>query len=125
MGFFTLLSGLPEKLILYVVMGIVIIALFVGGYLVISHNAKHEQALIDQQKVLQTVIDNQNKFIEEQKSIIQLNNESTNQLTESLNEIQKKTSELTEFLASPGAIASDRPSSDILKQTIERLRGNQ
>lgn len=120
-GIFAWFAGLGIKLVLV----LVLIASLVGSvsalYFSITHNARVQQQLADLTKRQQEVIDQQAKTIAVIEEIQALGNASTVDHSKEVEAIKEQLKALEDYLNSPEANKGDRPSSEILKRTIEEL----
>jgi hypothetical protein len=104
-----------------------IVALFLAGLIwagvahydkIITENAYLKHA---NQQLMQTVADKE-KEIQDTRDLLTLQSSSIDSLQQSIDDITKKYGTLEEYLNSQDAAKSDRPSSDILKETVRRLK---
>lgn len=118
---FSLFGGLSLKLVLILALSTTILGMGTGLYFSIKHSGVIEQQLKDQKKEYERVIGDQKQTIEDQKSILDLNEASISDLTKDIEGHKLKFQDLSDFLDSDEARAEDRPASDLLKKIIEKL----
>ena len=100
-----------------------IIAVLVGGYFVIVHNAAQNQLLKDQAIISAQVIKNQQEFAEKTAAVAKLQQEQTDALSKELKDLQDNTDSINASLNDPDVIKLDKGSSELLKKVIKQLSG--
>ena len=109
-----------SKLQLYIVGAI---ALF-GLYKVWEHNVE-QQALIEyNQRQLEQVIQDQQKFQQKMQAVEEKQKVIENDLAIQNDQVNKTLSTVTEYLDSKAAKKQDKPASDIFKKTVTELRNS-
>src|SRR5256885_7474798 len=111
-----------NQMVIYIVGFLIIAALVVGGYLYWKHNVTTTAQLKFNNQQLEQTIKDQQEFIDQTKKI----NDDQNQIIIDLNktnaELALKLKDVDDFLNSPDAEKSNRESSDVIKETIKRLK---
>src|ERR1035437_4403985 len=100
-------------------------AVLFGLYFLIVHTAKVEQKAVDQGVILQQVVKDQKDFIDKTQQIITDQTTATNNLNDAITKIQTDTSTINTELNNPDLVKKDRPASDILKNVVKDLSGQQ
>lgn len=118
---FSLFTGLSVKVILILALVAGILGTGTTLYFSVKHSGEIAQQLIDQRKEFERVIGEQSKTIEDQKTILDLNESSISDLNTEIEGHKTKFQELEDFLNSPEARNADHPASDFLRSVIERL----
>lgn len=116
-GFGSLLSG-PLK---WVFIGLVVVVLGYFGLKHVENLAAKNQALTNQISVLQTTIKNQEVYIKQTEALKKAAEEQVTILNEDVAKIKENSKKVLEKVDTMKD--QDRPSSDILKQTIKELSG--
>lgn len=120
-GIFAWFASLGVKAVLV----LVLIASLVGSvsalYFSITHNARVQAQLEALTKRQQEIITDQQKVLQLVEELQSLGTSSTVEHNNEVEAIKEKLKALTEFLNSPEANKGDRPSSEILKRTIQEL----
>ncbi len=116
------LTNFFSKFGFYLLLGTISIGAITGLYFSIRHSAQVEQAYKDQIKNLTDQVKQQNVTIDNLNAVIDLNNQGVNELETTISEITKRMQEISETLDTPEMRSKDRPSSDVLKETIRQLQ---
>jgi hypothetical protein len=119
----TFLAGPLGKLAEWAIGIIFILAVCVGGYFIIVHNAAQNQLLKDQAVIQEQVIKNQEEFAKKTADILQLQQQSADDLTKQLKDVQDNTDSINAQLNSPDTAKTDRATSALLKNVIKQLSG--
>ena len=82
-----------------------------------------QQALMEfNQKQMEQTLRDQQEFLAKQQSIARQQAESAAALEEQNRKLSQKISSVNSYLTSAAAKSSDRPSSEVLKQTVKQLQ---
>ncbi len=119
----TFLAGPLGKLAEWAIGIIFILAVLVGGYFIIVHNAAQNQLLKDQAIISAQVIKNQQEFAEKTAAVAKLQQDQTDSLNKQMKDLQDSTDSLNAELNNPDVIKTDRETSEVLKNVIKRLSG--
>lgn len=85
---------------------------------IISENSRLEAA---NAQYAQTIKDQQ-KAVKDAEALMKIQSDSIDTLQDQVNDTQANFDTVNEFIKSKGAMASDRPASDILKNTVRKLK---
>lgn len=108
-----------------ILLAVSFVALTLWGMLKIHDAGIRREALANfNAKQMEIVIKQQKEFIEQTKRIEQLQQKTIQEIVKQNEELQKKLSDVEEYLASPEVQKNESGVSEILKETIRRL-GNQ
>lgn len=110
------------KFIAYGILATIIITSVTSVFFSLKHTIEKAERLEIQVKQMKDVINEQNKVIKQSKELSELTNKSITDFTNNLDVINKKFESIDEYLNSAPSIAGDRESSEILKETIKKLR---
>lgn len=118
----TFLKGLFfSSVFRYIIGGLLVAVLAFGGYKY-WENQVEQKALIEWNNAqLEQVIKDQERFIKQLEALTLVQKQIIETTKAANAEIDEKVEEIQEYLGSDEALQSNRPSSDILKETIRRL----
>lgn len=121
MWFLNLISGPAGKLLGYIIGGAAILGVI--SYLWISYkgNIEENARLKQQNNQLQQTVKEQNKSIEHLQNLQKIQDSVTTELEKKNQQIDDKHRSLESYLNGAEAQKENRPSSNILKQTIKEL----
>lgn len=114
---------LMSQIIGYLILGLIVTLVLVGGYFTIKHNAGQNQLLKDQKAQLEQVLKNQEAFAKATKELQEDTKKLEELLDSTVKEIIDRNEKLNTYLDSAEAIKDNRPAGPILKETIKQLRG--
>lgn len=121
---FNILSFLGiNKLWLYLAMGLTAIVALGGAYYLWKSSIEQRALMEYNVRQLQQTVREQEEFRRRQEALEEQQREATRALAEQNREVQNRIQSIQGTLNSPAAAASDRPASDILRRTVEQLRG--
>jgi uncharacterized protein HemX len=109
-----------NKLTLYLLIGLFSVGAAATTYYVWKRNIQNQARLEFNQKQLEQTAKEQAEFIRKQQEIADQQAAATRALTQQNEELNRRMSGIDRFLNS--SQSQDRPSSEILKRTIEMLR---
>lgn len=118
---FTVLSKFFSSTAFYLIIAAVIASAIGYLYYDITSKAEELQSLKDQVVTLKTAVKEQSDANEQLRQLIQLNNDSIANLESEKEKIKGDVDTLNSYLTDKKTVETDRPSSDILKHTIEEL----
>ena len=85
-----------------------------------------QQALIEfNQKQMDQTLRDQQDFLDKQKRLAQQQADAANALAEQNRKLSQRITTVNAYLSSKDAKIADRPSSEVLKQTIRQLQGGE
>ncbi len=116
------LAGPFRKIAIYGAMILVAVAILVGGYFLWRHHIRQDALEDFNRAQLEQTIKDKEKLELDLKAIHDKQDALLVELAQQKEELQKKVDELDKFLSSPETIKQDRPASNILKETIRRLK---
>ena len=116
-------SGPFGMILSKIIGGLFIAGTLTGLYFIIINQAKNEQKLKDQQIILQQVIKDQADFLAKAQELQKVQLEAQNKLNSTIEGIQADTAKINNYLSDPATIKNDRAASDIVKETIRQLSG--
>lgn len=105
-----------------IVEGAFIVATLAGLYYVITQNAINTQKFKDQAEVQKVIIEQQQKFIDETQKIIDFQNKTQAELDKTISDLRYNSALIDKMLQDPNLLKTDRPSSEILKKTIDAIQ---
>jgi hypothetical protein len=109
-----------NKLTLYLLTGLVSIAAVTTTYFVWKHNIEYQAKLEFNQRQLEQTAKEQAEFIQKQQEIADQQAAATRALAIQNEEISRRMSGIDRYLNA--SQSQDRPSSEVLKRTIEMLQ---
>lgn len=111
-----------KKIWLYVAIGTIAFATVTGIYFVWKHNVEQQALLYFNQQQLEQTVRDQEEFRQRQETIEEQQRQSARDLANENRRLRTRVQVIQDILNSPETSASDRPASNILKQTVEQLR---
>ena len=111
-----------NQMVIYIVGFLIVAALIVGGYFYWKHNVTENAQMQFNNQQLQQKIKEDEDFIAQSKILTEQQNAAIADLTQKNNDLNSKLKDLDDYLNSPQASKDDRDSSEVLKQTIDKLR---
>lgn len=116
------LSKIATKLIIYLVLSLVVAGSITAAYYGWKHSIEQQAILELNQRQLEQTQKDQQEFIRQQQEISDRQRAIARELEQRNRSLQTRIEATNQFINSPQAAASDRPASDVLRQTIEQLR---
>jgi hypothetical protein len=123
LAFTTFMASPLGALAKLVLEGILIIAVLGGLYWLITSKASENQALKDQAAILTQVTKNQDVFIKKTEELQTLQQTTASELAQKIQEVKDSNAEIKAYLDNPATVKDDRPSSEILKRTMQSISG--
>ena len=114
-----------NKIGVYIFIGIMLVGSLTAAYYGWKRSVEQQALMEFNQKQMEQTLKDQKEFAEKQKLITEQQAQATQDLMEQNQRLSQKISSVNSFLSSKDAAASDRPSSDVLKKTIEQLHQDQ
>jgi Flp pilus assembly protein TadB len=111
-----------SKIVIYLVLALVVSGAIGAAYLGWKHNIEQQVVLELNQRQLEQTQKDQQEFIRQQQEISDRQRAIARDMEQRNRSLQTRIDATNRFINSPQAAASDRPASDVLKQTIEQLR---
>ena len=118
------IAAFISKFGFYLILITALIGMTTGLYLKITHDAKVEQRYKDEIATLNQAVKEQQKTITDLNAIIEINNQSIDDLNKNLDNVQTEFNAIKESINTPEMLAKDRPASDIFKTVLEQLKSN-
>jgi len=109
-----------NKITLYIAGAVFLFGAATTTYYVWKRNIQHQALLEFNQKQMEQNAKDQAEFIRQQQEIANQQAEAARRLAQQNEELNRRMGGIDRFLNS--SQAQDRPASDVLKQTIDRLR---
>lgn len=106
----------------YVVTGLTVTAIFAGLYFHWENKIRQEALAAYNQKQLEQIIQDQQLYITQTKQLQDQLDQINSALNSQTQQLNDKVDGINQYLASPEAAKTDRPSSEIIKETVRRLR---
>jgi len=117
---FGLLGG--SKIIVLIIIGMTLIGSIFGIYYTWKRDIERQALMEFNQKQMEQSLKDQQEFLKKQERISRAQQEATKDLLEENQKINRQLGSVSTYLNSADAKKSDRPASDILKNTIEELK---
>ncbi len=117
----SLFLGPFGKILQYITIGLVVAGFTLGGYQIWKNQVEQAALLKFNQKQMEQVVKDQQKYIQEIQALQEQEKLLTEQLNQKNDTIDKLSQDVSNWLNSPAAQQQDRPSSSLLKETIKRL----
>ena len=117
---FGLLSG--SKIIVFIIIGMTLIGSIFGIYYAWKRDIERQALMGFNQKQMEQSLKDQQEFLKNQEQISRAQQEAAKNLLEENQKINRQLGSVSTYLNSADAKKSDRPASDILKNTIEELK---
>lgn len=115
-------SGTLGKVVLWVA-GIVAIAGVIFGAKYLYDSALEARVLLEyNKKQLEEVVRAQEQYIRKLEELHELQKQVSEELNKRIEEMDEKFDGINEFIDSTDVDGKDKPSSEILKETVRRLR---
>lgn len=111
-----------NKWVIYIAGFLIIAAMVVGGYLYWKHNVTTTAQLKFNNQQLEQTVKDQEAFIAQTKALSDIQNQLVIELNDKNVELSGKLIDIDNFLNSPEAEKTNRESSDVIKETIKRLK---
>lgn len=121
-GFFATPLG---KIVLWGVGIIALIAVFFTAKHIYDSSIEAKALLAWNKAQLEEVVNAQNKYIEQLNKVFEEQKRISENLERKLDNFQKTVDDIDDFINSTEVEGKDKESSEILKETIRRLRGSQ
>jgi len=109
-----------SKITLYLLIAVFSVGGITTTYYVWKRNIQHQALLEFNQKQMEQNAKDQAEFIRQQQEIANQQAEAARRLAQQNEELNRRMGGIDRYLSS--SQAQDRPASDVLKQTIDRLR---
>jgi len=106
-----------------IIEGLVILAALGGLYWLITSKAAENQSLKDQKVILEQVTKNQDTYIKKTDELQKLQQDSAATLSQQIQDVKDSNIALKEYLDNPTTVKDDRPSSEILRRTMQSISG--
>ena len=119
----SLFTGPFGMILSKIIGGLFITGTLAGLYFIIVNQAKNQQKLADQKIILEQVIRDQAEFLTKTQEIQAVQLEAQNKLNATIENIQASNEKINNYLSDPNTIKDDRAASDIVKETIKQLSG--
>lgn len=117
------LSDFAARIVLYVIGAALFLAVVIGGYYYWKGSVR-DQALEDfNKKQIEQVLKDAADFRNKMNEVVKNQDFIIASKDIQIKELEKKISEINDYLDSPEVKKTDRPASDILKNTVRKLRG--
>ena len=117
---FGLLGG--SKIIVFIIRGMTLIGSIFGIYYAWKRDIERQALMGFNQKQMEQSLKDQQEFLKNQEQISRAQQEAAKNLLEENQKINRQLGSVSTYLNSADAKKSDRPASDILKNTIEELK---
>ena len=117
---FGLLGG--SKIIVFIIIGMTLIGSIFGIYYAWKRDIERQALTGFNQKQMEQSLKDQQEFLKNQEQISRAQQEAAKNLLEENQKINRQLGSVSTYLNSADAKKSDRPASDILKNTIEELK---
>lgn len=111
-----------NKLWLYLAVGIVGVATVTGAYYLWKRGVEQQALLEHSRTQLELAVREQEEFRRRQEALEEQQREAARALAEQNRTLNSRVQSIHRALSSPEVAAGDRPSSDVLRQTIDQLR---
>lgn len=109
-----------SKITLYLLIAVFSVGGITTTYYVWKRNIQHQALLEFNQRQMEQNAKDQAEFVRKQQEIAEQQAAAARQLQQQNEELNRRMSGIDRYLSSSSA--QDRPSSEVLKQTIDRLR---
>jgi disulfide bond formation protein DsbB len=122
MGFLvSLLAGPLGKIVMYIVGGLMLIGTVTGGYFIWKHNVKAQAVQEFNTKQLEQVNKDNQIFKNQMEQILKSQADIVKSVKTQQESIDAQSDSINDYLNTDEAKKSDRPSSELLKETIRRM----
>lgn len=111
-----------SKILIYIFIGFISIGSLGITYYTWKSSIKKQALMEYNQKQLEQLLEDKEEYIRIQKALVEEQEIEKKKLTEENEKLNIKINEINDFLDSVEAKKADRPSSIILKRTIENLK---
>ena len=111
-----------NKIAIYIILAVMFIGSLTATYLSWVSSIKHEALIEFNQEQIKKSAKEQQDFMIAQKEIFGNQQASIQQLLEQNSKLTNKINNINTFLSSDIAKKSDRPSSDVLKKTLQMIQ---
>lgn len=109
------------KYVIYGIAGLIAAGVFTGLYIDWKHGIEENAVQKIKIEQLESDLASKEKLIVQQRAVMAIQAASSKELTDQVDSLNAKATELELWISSPNAMKNDRPSSKILKETIKRL----
>lgn len=110
-----------SKVIIYVFIAFTVVGSCLGIYYAWKRDVERQALMEFNQRQMEQSLKDQQEFMKKQEKISRAQQEAARELVEENQKISRKIGSVTGYLSSADAKKSDRPASDVLKNTIEQL----
>ena len=111
-----------SKIAIYLVLSLVVAGSIIAGYYAWKHSIEQQAILELNQRQLEQTQKDQQEFVRQQQEISDRQRAIARDMEQRNRSLQTRIDATNQFINSPQAAASDRPASDVIRQTIEQLR---
>jgi uncharacterized protein YoxC len=119
---FTLILSLLKPYLTKILVGLAVLVAVVGLYFSWKKAIEAQATLKYNQKQLEQIQKDQQDFLKKMQEIADIQNNLVEDLKKSNAVVEKKTADIITYLNSDAAKKSNRPASELLKQTIRDLQ---
>lgn len=109
-----------SKLAIYLIIALFSVGAITTTYYVWKRNIQHAELMEFNRQQMEKIQKDQTEFMQRQREIADQQSAAARELAERNEELSRRMGDVDRYLSS--SQAQDRPASDVLKQTIERLR---
>lgn len=122
-GLWTAIANFFSSIGMYLLIFALVIGMLVLGYFVITNTAKQAQLSADQAIELQQALKQSNETLKQTQDLLTQNNQALTDFNTQVNSINDSFSTIKDTLKTPEVIKEDRPSSDLIKNTLKQIQG--
>jgi uncharacterized protein YejL (UPF0352 family) len=113
---------LGMRWLMYAISALVGATMLGGAYWVWKNKIENNAQLKYNNEQLEQVIKEQTEYIEKSKAVAELQAEVIRNNIKEREALNRELEQIQEYINSPEAATSDRPSSEVIKETIRQLR---